>query len=70
MKDGKYWSEALQTYIYIYKSSFTEECVCCHKLIKKGKGICFTRDDDPDDLEYVYGSGCIKKLALKKVKNN
>lgn len=66
MKEGRYWSEIEQRYCRIYKppTDTRIECLYCGKDRKNGWALVW--EDDEDNLEYTYGTTCIKKLKLKK----
>lgn len=64
MKEGRYFSKTLNTYVQIYSILPKGECMECGKMCKNP--VAFVREDDEDGLEYLYGSECIKKLVLKR----
>lgn len=69
MKNGKYFSEKLNDYVWIYKEEFEDEfteCSCCGKRVKSYYSLQI--DSDEQGIEYIYGSACIKNLKLRTTK--
>lgn len=66
MKSDRYYCEALNQYAVMYKIPHREYCHKCGKLVNEPTAFVF--EDDPDGLEHIYGSDCIKMFKFKKVR--
>lgn len=68
MKEGRYLSRKENRYCWIYENwkdakHYVCECDICKKLTKHPISLMW--EDDEQNLEWSYGSDCIKDLKLK-----
>lgn len=67
MKAGNYISEMDNRKCFVYQVPHCggECCLCGKQLLKDANALVWA--DDEENLEYVYGDCCIKKLKLKEI---